>query len=686
MEVLQESPSRKRNRRLVGNTSIDCLSADLNNCALQNDGVDRSDNAVCNGHNKTQTAIADPSLDYAIRDEYEKVKEQLFDQKGKLIAEKEKIDEKKLTCKDKINDLFAQLEEILKEKKVALLEKVDIEFKSNHRRLSDLINVIEGHSADLESAESSGVPLENSALSSIKSGIRLRNNMALGIKELSINQDVINTVEALEICDFEESYPADDSGTDPESASAPERVPVRQRNRSYRGRVSVRTNLLSEDCEEEMDTPTNDIECLPLSHHGSVDSSNESRRDVGEAAEGGVEESHPTPSAPLETSATVDNPPPYWQAIGLDRPDSAPAPELSSPTIPSYEDLDYSGTRLPENILELWHSFPIRRQYDRRTPIPAALLWNGNRICLADRANQKLKFFLPNGQLITEMFLAGNEIYDVAFLEECNNEARYLVTCPRTKTFFIISLNEFGQGNIVKKFYSPYQYGCVCRGTVDQTLIGGDSNDRMGSATVDVFNFSGQVIKSFKYTPSNIGLQYPRALEVHGSLIIVMDWKLHRVVVYCHNGDVIGEYSGTAVSQLVNAQDITLDHCGNILILDGETSNIHVIDLDCNPIEIIKIPKSFSDRTTAKLLSFDVISKRLAVARSNGDIAIFEFQNGYDGLPQRRMGFQPLNVGQVMPPRMPEVLPLVEGMLPSTIENIVCRPSRNRSRQSQFHL
>lgn len=251
---------------------------------------------------------------------------------------------------------------------------------------------------------------------------------------------------------------------------------------------------------------------------------------------------------------------------------------------------------------------------------------------------------------------------------------------------FIVSLNALGQGSIVRKLCSAFQYGSVCRGTVDQTLIGGDSNDRMGSATVDIFNFSGQVIKSFKYTPSNVGLQYPKALEVHGSFVIVMDWKLRTVIVYCHNGDVIGEYSGTDTSPICNIQDITLDHCGNILILDGELANIHVIDLDCNPVEIIKIPKSFSDPTTPKLISFDVESKRLAVARSNADIAIFDFQNGYDGLPQRRQGFQGSTSLQSSMPRQPEVLPLVEGMLPSTIENIVSRSNRTRGRQQQFHL
>ena len=676
MEVPQEPPRRQRGRSPQSITQR--LSNDLNNVRLSNDIDNVSSNSHDSVNRPPRTSTSRTRVDTNMKADYDKIKGKLFQQQGRLNGEKLKVTQKKESCKKQINDLFAKLSELLEEKKSEELAKVDAEFEGKFEGLNELLREIEEHTGDLNAAGIARTPIDTVELNTIKAGMQDREDFEVMTKDLVFNNDAVYAVKSLDICDFEETYSAYDRSEEIDNETEPVGGSSTASNRRARGRVSVITNIRHEDCDDETPTPTNDPQSISLSHSGQVstNSTGSSREtNIDDVMDGAMADPvHVTPTAPYTDSETADDPPPYWQAMGLEQPDD------SKPQIPLYVELD-QGTRLPSNELHFWHSFPIQRQFDRRSPLPITVLWNGSRICLADRANQKIKFFLPNGQLITEMFLAGNEIYDVAFLEEVDAEARYLVTCPRTRTYFIISINGAGIASNVRKFNLPFQYGCIGRGTVDQTLVGGDSNDRMGSASVDIFNFNGGLIKTFQHTKSNNGLRYPKAIETFESYIIVMDWRLHMVVVYCHNGEIIGEYTGTPAFPLCKITDITLDHLGNILILDEELSNIHVIDLCCNLLEVIKIPKRFSDRMTPKLISFDVSSKRLAVVRSNGDIAVFDFDNGYDGLPQRHLGFQPLNSFEMNPPRTPEVLPMVEGMLPSTIENIVSRPNRQRARQ-----
>lgn len=641
-----------------------------------------------NTHSKIETDIdsvisSSENFTSKNKEESDLVKSRLADQKEKFIAEKEKIQEKKIRCNQEVNDIFAKLRHILDEKERNVKEKVNYEFGTQSEEISYQISLIEEQICDLYRKDEAGVTVDTSTLDALKAEIETRDKIiSERVRSLHLNDSVVNIVQTLDLGDFEEAGLGGESeeNTDGEAES---NANANSGFGSVRDSIRLRTNLQHTDFEEEEETPTNNPERLHLSHPHPRETNIDSVDGDEDEVDLTVDISTVPSAPPLSVEDKPENPPPYWQAIGLECPEHEQE-GASAPVIPNYEEVGHFRNRLPVNKLDLWHSFPIRRQYDSRAPLPASLTWNGDKICLADRANQKIKFFLPSGFQLSQVLLAGNEIYDVAFLEEFNKEARYLVTCPRTKTFFIISCNENGRTDIVRKFKSPFQYGCVCRGTVEQTLIGGDSNDRYGSASVDIFNFNGQVIKSFKLSPGNLGLQYPKAVEVYGHFIIIMDWKLRSVMVFCHNGDVVGEYRGTPASPLCNPIDMTIDHCGNIMILDGEMSSIHVIDLDCNPVEVIKIPKVFSGRTSARLISFDKETKKLAIARSNGDVVIFEFRNGYDGLPQRRLGFQGMGDLQPQSPRQPETLPLVEGMLPSTIENIVSR--NNRTRNFQFHL
>lgn len=699
MEAVRERPRRSRPGQRTWpdvdrlSSPVSCSEASeqqssttsLPECSDTGGDTENLENSNCAPGSQSLASRSEPNKNIVYSDRYHELKQKLFEQKGKFINEKEKLEHEEELCAKQVSELFKNLRDILAVKEQEVMEKIDTEFNKKFEKVSDVISLIDSKTSDLNFIDSAGAYIDGTALHSIESGIEHRDDLHFSARDFDINEDVIDIVKSLVFGDFVGADSDSDSGEDTEADAVPDGAVARGRN--SRSSVRVSTDLQHEDFDEESETPTNDPAALRMSGARDRDFSDDAdtnSSDVfeSESAEARVDDrgSVAASAPPLSGEEKSDDPPPYWQAIGLNHPEQSTA---TMPEIPGYHEIEHSIVAMPSNELELWHSFPIRRQYDRRTPLPAALVWNGEKICLADRANQRIKFFLPNGQIMTEMFLAGHEIYDVAFLEERNREARYLVTCPRMKTLIIISLNWNGQASIVRKFYSPYQYGCVSRGTVEQTLIGGDSNDRMGSASVDIFNFMGNVIKSFKFSPNYEGLMYPRSVEVYENFVIIMDWKLRAVMVFRHKGEAVGQYKGTPASPLVNPVDFTLDQFGNILTLDSELSNIHVIDLDCNPIEVIKIPRLFSDTAAPKLISFDTESKRLALARSNGDIAIFEFKNGYEGLPQRRQGHIPVT-SDPMSPRQPAVLPLVEGMLPSTIENIVARPGRIRQRQ--FHL
>ena len=451
------------------------------------------------------------------------------------------------------------------------------------------------------------------------------------------------------------------------------------------------------ECEETcsngiQEEYTLEVERIP----GCDDSENqEVGVDDGGATANSLTETNIQPSAPPLQPSREDqeeeDPPPYWQAVGLSGPQEvvrpSNVPDLNTRTYqdlaPRYHDVSPSApenpaTSKPSNSLEYWHSFPSKRTFDYRSTLPVALSWDFNRICLGDRGNRKVKFFNSSGELLSEMLFNG-EIHDVSFLEMYNNESRYIVSFPKVFTFCIISIRPDNSTKLVRSITQRHKkpYNCICRGPKDQTLVGGCGVYYLEPPSVDIITFDGVIKRTFKFTPDFVPFAYPKSVVVFSQFIIISDWKLNVVCVFSEDGSPLGQYTGAPSHPLSDPSDLTLDQFGNVMILDGQLPNIHVIDLKCSPIEVIKIPHGSAENSSTKLLAFDTQTKKLATIKSNGQLAIYDFHLGYESV---RQGEIP---APEAPRREPVVLPLVEGMLPSTIENIRSR-IRPRSRTGLY--
>ena len=612
----------------------------------------------------------------------------LTEQEEVFKTEQDSFETKKQADRERVTDLFERFRKLLAEKETELLHKIDSEYAVSGRFFEDFVRNIETDRYKVNDLLDSTLEVErensiDEVREEIGKNMDIRDDVLkrFRVPNFLLNEESVNTVKNLSFGEFcenasEETRETESGSNNVENEYDNTRETDENTDEVFDGRVTNMNdnneNLIQENVNQNVLT--------------EVPDENENSEDVrGAHGETRDNISHPT-APPVEDEEAP--PPPYWQAVGLEQPRTDEQPQAD---IPGYYDIPHSPlNRLPDNKLQLWHSYPVRRQNDRRTPIAVGLTWNYGRICLADRANMKIKFFFPNGQLITEMLFGGTEIQGVAFLEECRGESRYIVSSPRSRSLMIISINAYNVPKMIRMLTFNQQYSCICRGPREQTLLGAEVATNHGKSVVNVFTFTGQILLSIGHTPTFNFLKYIKSVEVFGTNIIFLDWKLNTVAVIEDNGVAIGEYRGTANFPLVNPLDITVDNKGNIIILNGDFSNIHVIDQHCNVVEIIKIPRNVSlTSSSSKLVSFDTESQRLAVARGNGDIAVFTFEDGYDCLPQRNL---PPNIGTLMPPnsgssrpRAPEVLPLVEGMLPSTIEDIIMRqPPRNRSRQ--FHL
>ena len=625
----------------------------------------------------------------AVIDDYNVQKDRVVEQHALIQSKKEYIKQSKENERTKIIALFSNILDILADKEASLLCKLDEMYKPDEDKVEELLTSVEdalesirieinvaeavktgdNHFKDVTMADMK--PL----LCDIRTGIEEREEELRddNMQAVEINEEVINVINGLQYVNIpetnieeEESNLTAEGGVDENSSEIGnlegEPVPVfdseRTEGTDERSSESIREEPQNDTAENEVENAASSVD----SRHEQVDSALLS------------------PSAPpMPQPQEEEDPPPYWQAIGLSGPEAAnlprsPAPGSSpSDNVPPYSNTA-SGGHLT-NELVCYHNFPLKREYDARSPKPVALAWNLDSICVADRANSKLKFFSSTGGVLTEMYLGGCEIYDISFLEADGNELRYVVTVPRAKTLLFISLIGGQAVRLLQKLKLRQGYTCIAKGPTGNTLVGANALPNVGEPRVDIVNFQGQVLRSFKhiFTNTDIRFSYPKCVEVYEQAIVVADWKLSLVVVLLEDGTGIGQYCGTSHFPLKEPNSLTFDHFGNIMVVDGKTGNIHVIDMQCRPLEIIKSPRG---QSIPKLLAFHASSRRLAVARQSGDIAIYDFRGGYQTASYNDSVVVSSYAGVQM--SEPNVLPLVEGMLPSTIASI----GAGRQRQS----
>lgn len=581
----------------------------------------------------------------------------LSEQEETFENEEEGLVDEKRTAKKQVADVFKTLREILSEKEKELLGKIESEYTVASSFLADSLIRIRNEKQNV-----------NEMISNFKDSAKEGTDLDMVEVTKSIDKNVESRNDVLNLFHVPYIVPDKRSIETLKELSFAELKEIPPSVTDQMNTFSCSEESATDEDEEE-DTASEGGEkdvggTSKVSGNALLHAHRRGKRFEAGGASGMLGEKSAVLAPPI---IAEELPPAYWQAIGVEGPKEED------------QDQDNKNFRLPENKLEFSHSFSILRQHGRRFPAPVALTWNCGRICIIDKANKRVEFFYPDGKLITETVFQGAELRDVTFLDETyNGEHRYVVLNPRKKTLYIISIDAQNTPKLFQKIHCRQRYMCMCRGPRIQTIVGAELSSTTGAPTVvNMFTLSGKVLLSISCTPGFALWQYIKKVQVFGSNIIILDCKINLVAVYKDDGSAVGEYRGTEESPLINPPDMALDHHGNVLILNGGFQNIHVIDLECDPLEIIELPSDISPSASRlKLIAFDLESHRLCIARSNGEIAIFTFKTSYDSLPQGKfpqllmLPHQNTTNKEI---REPEVVPLVEGVIPSTIETMINR-------------
>ena len=673
--------SKKRHSKRVGET-------DLGTGSDVADATGRSVDIVNMPHvadvSNEPSAPPVEEIDIIIAD-YKTQKNKVMEQYAVIESKKDLTRQKKETERDKIISMFSNILDILADREASLLCKLDEKYKVHEDKLDELMtqtedaldnvntefniaeNVKKGDSHFQDVSIADIMPL----LSDIKAGIEERaDSLQSGEHEVSdveLNDEAIGVINNLVYVKIPDLENVDENNDNEEGVNGQDTVRISDDSVPNQGEETT------EHVHEDSETNTVDEE------------SENADREVASAMSNLPNEHEPrSPTAP-PAPEVEDDPPPYWEAIGLSGPgetDNLPTPR--SPAVVSPDTVQYVGSASggqQSNELMFFHIILLKRPYDSRYPKPVALSWKMEKILVADRANGKIKAYsgiggvIPSFKFIAEMYLGGCEIYDMAFVEARGQELRHVITIPRAKTLMFISIGADKVFKMMYKLKLTHGYTGVAKGPTGNTLVCADALPHNGEARIDIVNIQGQIIRTFKSTCSLLNFSYPRCVEVFDQAIIVADWKLNLVVVLHEDVGAVAQYAGTRSYPLKEPCSLTIDQFGNIMVVDGKTGNIHVIDLYCQPLEVIKCLRG----ETAKLISFDKTSHRLAIYRKTGDIGIYDFKGGYHTVSRN-----------VEPPSSPVLVPVqavrytnqpeyqgalhvhvpgIEGMLPSAVSN-----------------
>lgn len=651
------------------------------------------------------TAPPVEEIDTVIEDINE-LEDKVSSQVSLIQSRKVYFKEKKESERSKIIALFSNILDMLADKEAGLLSKLDENYNTVEETLDKLLIALDDMNDNIktEAIVAAGVKAENSRFKDVtladiqpllydfKASVDkwdeeikelLRSDNILKIKVNDEVIDKINRLDYIRIPEKKNIFELKNNKSDVTGSNGEESVD------------KVETKSTSESNSE---CSTEEVE------RGIIDNAEEAEKDK---LESGITEKstlrfdskirqvpyelfRPPPTAPpLGETQMEPNPPPYWYAVSSagrevsdqfrfptqrsyshdwvpTHPEVATCSNHPSDEMASVEGVHIGDRVLPHpeittsnytsNEMVFIHSFHIKSQHDTRAIKSAALIWNLDKICVADRANSKIKFFTPSGDIYTAMNLGNCEIYDMAFIEKFGDEHRYVVTVPKAKILIIISVSNEKPPQIVEKLDILRGYTSIAKGPIHSTFVGAAALPSSGEPRVDILNIQGQVIRSFKRVSAYTNFTYPKCVAVYKHVIVVADWKLNCVVILYDDGSAIPIYNGTTLFPLKEPNSLTMDHFGNIMIVDGKTGNIHVVDLQCRPLEIIKCPRGDS---IPKLIAFDVNSCQLAAVRLSGDIAIYDFKGGYQTNSHNEMITSAV-IGHEIPQ---------QGMLPRTVAN-----------------
>lgn len=688
--------SKKRHFKRVGETDLGVRNGEDN---AAGGAVDTNDIPRGAGVAVAPSAPPVEEIDTIIAD-YKTQKNKVMEQHSVIESKKDLMRQRKENERTKIISVFSNILDILADKEASLLCKLDERYRHQEDKLEELLtstedaidsintetiiaeNVKTGDSHFQDVSVADIIPLLNDIKAGVEERAETLQNDEREMAEIELNDEAYGIIDSLVYVTIPGIENADENETNEDEDEVDDQETIENTD------IDSEQNQEGESTENVTLTDTENVnEISDNNAVGNEESENTEREVASEMSNLQVELDHPSPTAPPQPDAEED-PPPYWQAIGLSGPtetDNLPTPHspavVSSDRVPHYSGasqyVDSASGGQQSNELLFFHNILLKRPYDSRAPKPVALSWKMEKILVADRANSKIKVYsgiggvIPSFKFITEMYLGGCEIYDMAFVEARGEELRHVITIPRAKTLMFVSIGSDKVFKMMYKLKLSRGYTGVAKGPTGNTLVCADALPHNGEARIDIVNIQGHVLRTFKCTCSLLYFSYPRCVEVFNQAIIVADWKLNLVVVLHEDGGAIAQYAGTRSYPLKEPCSLTIDQFGNIMVVDGKTGNIHVIDLYCQPLEVIKCPRG----ETAKLISFDKSSHRLAVYRKTGDIGIYDFKGGYHTVsrnvetPVHAVRYINQPEHHINQPEYQGALPLVEGMLPTTVAN-----------------
>ena len=613
--------------------------------------------------NVIPTAPPVDELDTVIVD-YTEQTNALREQLALIQSRKEYIEQNKESERKKVTEFFTIILEVLAGKETQILKQLEEGYKNEERKLKSLLTSVEVGLATIKTemvvaanvktkdGHSRTGPIKEMKLilSDIKAKYEER-KQELGkqdVDTVKVNQAAVDTVSELtyvtltDIADETDTHATTETDRDEQGSG---REISDTTNRSLSGgegrEISDTTNrpLSRAEGREISDTtirPLSGAESLNVMQQNVVNNNAVGFVDIPSNSGAVISELpnyciftgnlltadvRPCPSAPVEPPEPP--PPSYIEAIGLGSPETRNATPRAVSIDPTSRSVSSSYTpirRSNQRHVFCLQNISLSEQNDAKLPKPVAIIWKFGKVYVADKANGAIKLCTPADGVLPEKHWADFEMYDIAVLETTIDGLRIVISSPRSLRF--ITVDGHNSRDVkVRQVELREGYTSVAKGPSNNTIVGANALPNIGNPRVDIVDLSGQVVKSFAKTPSRQKFAYPRCVEVFSDKIIVADWKLNLVAVLHEDGHDIGQYSGTRLHPLKEPISLTLDHVGNPMVLSGRTGNVHVMDLQCRPLEIIKFP---AGESVPMLIAYDKDTHRIAGVRPSGVIAIYD--------------------------------------------------------------
>ena len=290
---------------------------------------------------------------------------------------------------------------------------------------------------------------------------------------------------------------------------------------------------------------------------------------------------------------------------------------------PSEDALTELSSNLPDLKINDSDTIALHRQgSDMQMSIITSFIWENGRLVVTDKSNKKLKIFTETGTFLYDILFSNAEPYCVAILKSNPQGDTYAVTFPKLKYIYFVFFadSEDSPPRVMSYGATAVGYSGISRGPDDTTMFATVVSSS-GEPRVDLLNAKCEPIRTFNRDAyGQLMFSFPRYVLYKSNTIIVSDHKMNAVLFLDFEGRLLGKYTGFRGQHLVNPFDITVDGEGNVFVVDGKTSNIHVFDKKFRIITVINCGLSLFN---VRLISYDERTNRLAITHGGGDVTLY---------------------------------------------------------------